>query len=127
MENTAPGPFDPRVGRHGAGLGSAIDRATDHSELSATGAALGVTIPVALYVLSVWVLHLPHLPRRATTLLVAPVTSVIIVAISFGPQPILMAGIIMSMLTAILVVDSSNGAHVELPEDLAAGANGVSS
>lgn len=99
----------------GAGLSVAIDHATDHSELSATGAALSVTLPLAVYVLSVWAIHFPHLPHQPTTRYVAPAAALAIVAISFGPLPILTAGILMALLTAALVVDSAKADRSAAP------------
>jgi low temperature requirement protein LtrA len=45
----------------GAGLGVVIDHATDHAHVSRTVAALAVAVPVAVFLLSVWALHVrPH-------------------------------------------------------------------
>jgi low temperature requirement A protein (LtrA) len=45
----------------GAGLAVLVDQVTDGVHLSRTEAAATVTVPVALYLLTVWLLHLrPH-------------------------------------------------------------------
>jgi low temperature requirement protein LtrA len=41
----------------GAGLAVAIDHATHHAEIGSVGAGAAVAVPVALYLLGLWVLH----------------------------------------------------------------------
>ena len=50
----------------GAGLAVNVDQATHHAKVSAVGAGAAVAIPVAVYLLCLWVLHdRPEYRRRA--------------------------------------------------------------
>ncbi len=52
----------------GAGLGVVIDYDTGHASISGTAAAAAVTVPVAIFLVSVWLLHIrPHRPPPALT------------------------------------------------------------
>jgi low temperature requirement protein LtrA len=86
----------------GAGLAAAVDYASHHSELSERAAALTVTVPVCVYLLSVWALHArrraPGFLRHGTT----PLGVAIILASTFTSEPVLITGI-----TAALVVATS--------------------
>ena len=46
----------------GAGLAVAIDQAADHSELSDLEAGFAFTVPVAVYLVSVWLINRAHKP-----------------------------------------------------------------
>jgi hypothetical protein len=46
----------------GAGLAVAADQATGHADLTARGATASVAVPVALYLLSVWAIHVAAKP-----------------------------------------------------------------
>jgi low temperature requirement protein LtrA len=89
----------------GAGLAAAVDFHTGHSQLSAQGAAAAVAVPVAVYLLSVWVLHVrPH--RRGRLLEAAfPATAVLVLAAATtGALPLialLLAGLVA---TSVVVV-----------------------
>jgi low temperature requirement protein LtrA len=49
----------------GAGVSVVVDQAAHHAEITARAATAAVAIPVALYLLSVWVLHSWHWPTKA--------------------------------------------------------------
>lgn len=80
----------------GAGLAAAVDHATDHSELSDTQAALAVTVPVAVYLAAVWVLHVAHVrpgPRRIVT---GPVAVGLVLLATLAPEPALVTGLVVA-------------------------------
>ncbi len=86
----------------GAGLAIAIDRTARHTRLSAPVAAATVTVPVAIYSVVVWALHMRQQPagfHRVKPLIAA----VLIVAATWAPQPILVTGLV---LTAAVVARS---------------------
>jgi low temperature requirement protein LtrA len=51
----------------GAGMSVVVDQATHHAEITARAATVAVAIPVAMYLLSVWVLHAWRSPVRTAT------------------------------------------------------------
>jgi low temperature requirement protein LtrA len=60
----------------GAGLEIAVEQATHHAHLSARAAALAVTLPTALFMVSVWAVHARHFKRDRVENLVLPVGAV---------------------------------------------------
>ena len=79
------------AGAVGAGLATAVDQATGHAALSARGATAAVAVPVALYLLGVWVLDArperagwprqPNLPAAAVLVLAAAALGLPVLAI----------------------------------------------
>ena len=86
----------------GAGLAVAVDGAAGRSELgsSATGAA--VAIPVAVFLLSMWLLHAraEEAPLRKFA---PPFVVVLVLAASLSPSPVLVVGLLTSGLVVIKV------------------------
>ncbi|MEZ5144632.1 MAG: low temperature requirement protein A [Acidimicrobiales bacterium] len=94
----------------GAGLDVAVGHlASDHGAaepgaLTSTGVGLAVTIPVAVYVLAVWLLHAPRSPGHPVRQWAVPITVALILGASFTPQPVLLTGVLMVVLVAIGLV-----------------------
>jgi low temperature requirement protein LtrA len=85
----------------GAGLAVGIDHATGHSELSDVEAGLALTVPVAVFLVVVWLLHIRHLRAMPVRLYGTPATAALVAAASALPEPILATGILLSALIAI--------------------------
>ncbi|MEQ7004778.1 low temperature requirement protein A [Actinopolymorpha sp. B17G11] len=101
----------------GAGLSVVIDQQTDHGELGRTGAGAAVTVPVAVYLLTLWFLHVrPHGVRAARTVLY-PVTAVLVLATTWTGVPVLLSGLLLTGLAAVTFViatrDNSSGDRLE--------------
>jgi low temperature requirement protein LtrA len=78
----------------GAGLAVNVDRVTGEGGIGAVGAAAAVTIPVAVFLLLVWLLHVrPHrLPFRHSVPL--PATALLVLAATFSGQAVLATGLL---------------------------------
>ena len=87
----------------GAGLEVAIDKATDHAALSTAGAGAAVTVPAAIFLLSVWVLHAGEKPRGMLRSYVVPVAAVVIVGVSWLEQAPLVTGVVLAGLVGIAI------------------------
>ena len=86
----------------GAGLAVAVDVDLHVAHVGALPAALATTVPVAVFVLVVWVLHLDH--ERIRRVSVAfPVAALLILATSFTPVPVPLTALLMAVLTGLLV------------------------
>jgi low temperature requirement protein LtrA len=86
----------------GAGLAVAVDYDLHVAHVAGLPAALATTVPVAVFVLVVWLLHLDHeRMRRVSTAF--PVAAVLVVATSFTPLPIHLTALVMAVLTGLLV------------------------
>ncbi|MDT8915364.1 low temperature requirement protein A [Amycolatopsis sp. PS_44_ISF1] len=88
----------------GAGLELAVDFDTHHTELSGTVVALFVTVPVALFLLSVWLLHIGPTNECRPIAIGFPVAAVLVLAASFGPAPIHVTAVLAAALVALTVI-----------------------
>ncbi|WP_089227034.1 low temperature requirement protein A [Actinacidiphila glaucinigra] len=94
----------------GAGLAVNVAQATGHGHLTAYGAAAAYTVPVAGFVLSVWLLHRtaaaghPTAPDVVHALAVAA-----ILAATFAPAPVLVTGVVAALLVAATCVPRERG------------------
>jgi low temperature requirement protein LtrA len=84
----------------GAGLTVAIRQATSHTALTSLEAGFAETVPIAIYLVAVWLVHRRYKPPGKWRTFAAPVTAALIVASSALPQPVFAAGVIMAMLVA---------------------------
>ncbi|KAB8162521.1 low temperature requirement protein A [Streptomyces sp. 3MP-14] len=88
----------------GAGLALNIDALTDEAALTDAGAAATVTVPVAVYLMAVWALHVrPHhrggwgpflFPAGATLVLAATVTAMPVVATGLVTAGLVAVGVL---------------------------------
>jgi low temperature requirement protein LtrA len=86
----------------GAGLAVAVDVDRHVAHVGDLTAALATTVPVAVFVLVLWLLHLDHRRmRRASPAF--PVAAALIVATSFTPVPVHLTAVVMAGLTGLLV------------------------
>jgi low temperature requirement protein LtrA len=99
----------------GAGLAVNVDYLTDHAAIGARGAAAAFTIPVALFLLAVWVLQVRphHLGRWHTTLV--PTTAVLVLASTLAPEPILVTGLLVAAMIGITLVALHRPAAARAP------------
>ncbi|WP_052851998.1 low temperature requirement protein A [Streptomyces avicenniae] len=90
----------------GAGLAVNVDHVTHHGELSATAAAATLTVPVAVYLITVWALQFrPHHARTLDSVRF-PVAALLVLAGTFTHAPGLVTGLVTAALTAFGVVAS---------------------
>ncbi len=90
----------------GAGLAANTDRVTHHCEIDASAASAAVTVPVALFLAAVALLHRrPHHAGQVRTALAAPATAAVL-AVTFSPVPVLAT---LFVLTALIVITEAAG------------------
>ncbi|MFH8634290.1 low temperature requirement protein A [Streptomyces lydicus] len=68
----------------GAGIEVAVAQAFDKTQLSASAAGACVTVPAALFMFTVWLIHSRHHKRGPAQHLVLPVSSVLVLACTFA-------------------------------------------
>ncbi len=68
----------------GAGLEVAVDRAVHRTHIATTSASAAVTIPAALFLLTVWVLHSRYHKRGLVEQLTLPVTAGLVLLCTFA-------------------------------------------
>jgi low temperature requirement protein LtrA len=81
----------------GAGLAVTVDQASDGAEISSRTAVLAVAVPVALFLLSVWALHLGT-PRRAHVRRAIPFVAGLVVVLAAVGAPVVVLGVVLALL-----------------------------
>ena len=102
----------------GAGLAAAVDQAVGHAELSSMGAALSVTVPVSVYLLSVWVLHVRYKDPGFVRAAAVPIAIAAILGSSIFNESVLLSG---GVLVALIVVSTASRSRHQRERLLSAG------
>ncbi|WP_328872017.1 low temperature requirement protein A [Streptomyces sp. NBC_00287] len=85
----------------GAGLEVAVEQAVGKAHISTLSASAAVTLPTALYLLTVWALHSRHFKYGIAQQLVLPTTALLVIACTFlGDWAVLAAGIVSALAVA---------------------------
>ena len=87
----------------GGGIAVVVDQTLHHAEISARAAALSVSLPAAVYVASVWALHLGGRTARPGNV-AYPVAACCLVIAALVGLPILVTGAVMVALVATTLV-----------------------
>jgi len=88
----------------GAGLAVAIDYKEHTAHLSAVAVAYATALPVAIFLLTVWVLQVrPRQPRGLVTV-TFPVTAVLVLATPFAPAAIYPMAVLLAALVGVTIV-----------------------
>jgi low temperature requirement protein LtrA len=95
----------------GAGLAVAVDQATGHSALTDRQAAWTLTVPVTVYLVSVWLIHARHKPPSLLRNVGVPVGAAAILATSFTGEPVLLTGIVMTLLVLVSLLPGEGGSR----------------
>lgn len=86
----------------GAGLEVAVEQAVGKAHISTLSASAAVTLPTALYLLTVWVLHSRYFKVGIAQQLVLPVTALLVICCTFlGDWAVLAAGIVAALAVVI--------------------------
>lgn len=86
----------------GAGLEVAVEQAVGKAHISTLAASAAVTLPTALYFLTVWVLHSRHFRVGIAQQLVLPTTALLVILCTFlGDWAVLAAGIVSALAVAV--------------------------
>ena len=83
----------------GAGLGVAVDRAGAHASIDPVAAGLAVTVPVALFLVCLWILL--DRPEYGRTRALGPAAAGVVLAATFTPQPVLWTGVTLAALVTV--------------------------
>ena len=106
----------------GAGLTVAVHQVAHRTQLTQLGAALSVTVPVAVYLVVVWGLHARYKPPNLARTIVVPVGVALILLSSLTSQAVLLTGIVLvalvtlnALVTRPFAVDGVEGAGPATP------------
>ncbi len=86
----------------GAGIEVAVEESVGKAHLSVFAASATVTVPGALFMFTVWLIHSRHQKRNLAQQLVLPVSSVLVLACTFaGHAAVLLAGLVGAVTVAV--------------------------
>ncbi|WP_055717639.1 low temperature requirement protein A [Streptomyces torulosus] len=106
----------------GAGLEVAVEEAVHKAHISTLAASAAVTLPTALYLLSVWALHARHYKVGTAQQAVLPLAALAVVLCTFlGHWAVLAAGVVAAGTVAIGVVFTARRAGAEGARTAASG------
>ncbi|PXY21665.1 low temperature requirement protein A [Prauserella sp. PE36] len=88
----------------GVGIEVAVDYDTHVAHISSVPAAMATTVPLAIFLLSVWLLHIGPRNECRPIAIGFPVAVVLVLAASFGPAPVHVAAGIVAALVATVVI-----------------------
>jgi low temperature requirement protein LtrA len=97
----------------GAGLEVTVDSLTGHTALSARASGLALAIPVACYLLSVWLLHARPHQRTLLEKSAFPITAVLVLLATLTGQPVLVIGVLVALLVGVTTAMSSRPATLD--------------
>jgi low temperature requirement protein LtrA len=84
----------------GAGIAVLVDVETAHSEIGLTAAGFALAVPVAVFLMSLWALHLRS-TNTAIENTVLPLTAALVLATPFTPEPALAGGAVVAAALAL--------------------------
>jgi hypothetical protein len=87
----------------GAGLQINVDHATDGTHIGDTAAA-SFSVPVAVFLLAMWVLHWSPLHGGRWLQSLAPGCAAAVLVATFSPEPVLVTGFLMAALVVATTV-----------------------
>jgi low temperature requirement protein LtrA len=94
----------------GAGIGVTADRIVGRSAISPRAAGAAVAVPVALYLLCVWALHVRPSRRERASTAAFLVTAALVLAAPLVAWPVVVVGLLLAGLVAVLVAtERANG------------------
>ncbi|MGW1315410.1 low temperature requirement protein A [Streptomyces sp. NPDC002426] len=88
----------------GAGLAVNVAHSTGHGHLSDRAAAATFTVPVAVFITLVWLLHHRADELRSRNDLIHPAAVLAVLAVTFTPGPVLATGLLSAALVAATLV-----------------------
>ncbi|MFV0135337.1 low temperature requirement protein A [Streptomyces sp. HMX87] len=98
----------------GAGLEVAVEHAVGKAHISTLAASAAVTLPTALYLLTVWALHSRHFKVGIAQQLVLPTAALLVICCTFlGDWAVSAAGIVTALAVAAGVTLTARGAARE--------------
>ncbi|RKE19192.1 low temperature requirement protein A [Streptomyces sp. TLI_171] len=92
----------------GAGIEVAVEHAVGVSHVSARAATAAVTVPTALFLFTVWLLHSRH-HKRGAAQLILPLAALSVLAVTLaGESGVLLAGLLVALAVAVGITLSAN-------------------
>ncbi|MEV0277785.1 low temperature requirement protein A [Streptomyces sp. NPDC050610] len=99
----------------GAGIEVAVEEAVGKAHISTAAASAAVTVPAAIFMITVWLLHSRHYKVTFAQQLVLPVAALLVLLCTFaGAAAVLLAGVVCALTVAVgLLLNERNPALAE--------------
>ncbi|MGW4029211.1 low temperature requirement protein A [Streptomyces sp. NPDC004838] len=94
----------------GAGLAAYAQQLTAHGQVPTQAAGAAVTVPLAVFLMTVWVVHVRPHRRGSVGELGYPVVAAVLPGAAFLPQPALAAGLLSAALVVVIELTDRAGA-----------------
>ncbi|NUP11487.1 MAG: low temperature requirement protein A [Polyangiaceae bacterium] len=91
----------------GAGLAVAVDQVGGTAHVSARAAAASIAVPVAIYLLSVWLIHVRPHGRRMVDAVAYPITAGVVLVVAYLGGSVLWMGLTLATLVGVSVATCS--------------------
>ena len=102
----------------GAGLQAAIDTATGAAHITTAAAGLGLAVPLAIYLLGVWAVHLTPGKASPAQLFASPLAAVLVLASTRTPWPLPLIALLMAArVVAEIVAPQAEGQGTALSHE----------
>ncbi|MEU0804340.1 low temperature requirement protein A [Streptomyces sp. NPDC005970] len=88
----------------GAGLAAYADHVTRHTGSSPAAAGAAVTVPAAIFLITVWLVHLRPHQRSLAERVPFPLAAVGVLAAAWSPAPALVTGVLLAGLVVVVTV-----------------------
>ncbi|MEV0035904.1 low temperature requirement protein A [Streptomyces sp. NPDC050804] len=88
----------------GAGLAAYADHITRHTGTSPTAAGAAVTVPAAVFLITVWAVHLRPHQRSVAERIPFPIAAAVVLSAAWSPVPALLAGVTLAVLVVVVTV-----------------------
>ncbi|MFJ5029444.1 low temperature requirement protein A [Streptomyces sp. NPDC088560] len=86
----------------GAGVAAYADQVTRHTGTPSTAAGAAVTVPAAVFLITVWMVHLRPHQRSVAERILFPLAAAGVLAAAWSPAPALVAGVVLASLAAVV-------------------------
>jgi low temperature requirement A protein (LtrA) len=80
----------------GADLAVNVDHITGYAHLSEAGTGAAVTVPVAIYLLPVWIVHLRPHQVVSTAHVLVPLATALVLGATFTGHPVVITGLLVA-------------------------------
>ncbi|GAA4661985.1 low temperature requirement protein A [Streptomyces youssoufiensis] len=97
------------AGAEGAGLAAYAGLVTRRTDVPPVAAGVAVTLPLAVFLMTVWAIHVRPHRRSGTEQLAIPVGAVAVLVAALSPAPALVAGLSAAVLVVVVTVVDRTG------------------
>ena len=100
----------------GAAIAVSVDVATHHAEIGLVTAGYALAVPVAVYVVGIWVLHDVPRPIPTWRMALSPIAALLVLVAPLTPAPALAIGLILATLLSARILSTPRALDASDPD-----------